>query len=175
MRRFLIGSLSCFMVLAAVWLPIPSALAQPAPQPAATLTLVSQSAWNSVSRPLDVVVQATNTAGAALDSLSIVLSIWSPARSRSAYELSLHGDATSNIFTFPFVQQGTLQPGQSRTFRLHQSLSTVPLLTDSALFPLKLALFSHDAPLAVLRTPMIFLIERPKVPLNLTSMWALSA
>ena len=46
--------------------------------------------------------------------------------------------------------------------------------TDNALYPIKAQLLSADVPVATLRTPMIFLIETPQVPLNLTWTWVLS-
>lgn len=140
-----------------------------------SLTLVSESAWTSQNHPLDVSVMATNRSQTELQNLSVVLSIGSPTRSRSAYELSIHTDATSTIFALSFVQQGAIGPGVSRQFHIRQPTTAVPGLGDNGLYPLKLVLLSGDAPVATLRTPMIYLIEHPKVPLNLSWTWTVAA
>src|SRR5438105_3397043 len=95
-----------------------------APGPAAAqttssvrLTLLSQSAWNEVGRPLQLSFEATNTSGAPLDDLSVELIVEAPATSRSLYELSLTQDFATLIAT-PFPQRGALAPGQSRPFHI---------------------------------------------------------
>jgi hypothetical protein len=139
------------------------------------MTLASQPPWNSAGRPLDLSVHAANQSGTPMGSLSIVLSISSPARSRSVYDLSLKADPTSTIFAQSFLLKGSLDPTATRTFRVRQDLHAVTGLTETGLYPVKLVLMSGDIPVATLRTPMIFLGERPEVPLNLAWTWVLSA
>jgi hypothetical protein len=153
-------------------LPAPGASAQPAPM--VRLLLVSQSVSNGPNQPLDIRVQATNTQGTALRSLRIELTIDAPARSRTAYELSLRTDATSTILTLPFPQNGELAPDQTREFHIVQPLDALPLLSESALYPVKLELLSADEVVATIRTPMIFLTEHPRFPLNLAWTWVFS-
>ena len=147
------------------------ALAQVAPP--VQLILVSQSAWNGVGRPLQISFQATNASASALDDLSVELIVGAPATSRSLYELSLTQDPAPLIAS-PFPQRGTLAPGETRAFRIDQSVNDLSARGDSGLFPLKVELRSRDVAVGTLRMPMIFLIERPKVPLDLAWTWVLS-
>src|SRR5262249_27472907 len=82
-------------------------------------------------------------------------------------------DATTVLLSQPFLQSGTLLPGQTRIFTLRQRLDLLSA-RDNALYPVKVQLLSADVPVATLRTPMIFLIEPPQVPLNLAWTWVLS-
>lgn len=139
------------------------------------MRLAAQSAWNATDKPLTFAVRVTNDSAATLTDLSVVLQMFSAARSRSVYELSLHADTTSNFFTFSFPQTGELASGGTRTFRVRQNLAGIPALGgESALYPLRIDLRSGDETIASVRTPMIFLSEPPKVPLNLAWAWVLS-
>jgi hypothetical protein len=140
-----------------------------------TIKLVSQSGWNSIDRPLELTFQATNLSATTLDQLTVELSIYAPARSRSLYELSLSSDATPLIVGYPFPETGTLDPGQTRAFHLGpQTLEVLEVRRETALYPLKIELRSQDLPVATVRSPMVFLFEHPEVPLNLAWTWVLS-
>ena len=140
-----------------------------------TIKLISQSGWNSIDRPLELTFEATNLSAATLDQLTVELSIYAPARSRSLYELSLSSDATPLIVGYPFPETGTLDPGQTRAFHLGpQTLEVLEARRETALYPLKIELRSQDLPVATLRSPMVFLVEHPEVPLNLAWTWVLS-
>jgi hypothetical protein len=152
---------------------LPQSLAQGPPR--ASLRLVSQSPWNDASRPLELSVSATNESTSPLESLKVVLIIHAPARSRSVYELSLTSDATSVLLAYPFPQEGVLDPGESREFSITQPLDVLQGLGESVIYPLSVELTSSDVPLATLRSPLIFLVEPPEVPLNLAWTWVLSA
>jgi hypothetical protein len=143
-------------------------------QPSVTMRLLSQPAWTGERRPLNLSFQATNTATASLTSLSIELLVLAPAGSRSLFELSIASDPTPVIAAYPFPQEGTLEPGQSRTFTIRQGMDQLVQRGESALYPLRVELRSHDLPVGILRTPNVFLIERPLVPLNLAWTWVLS-
>jgi hypothetical protein len=171
MRRLLTRASALFVLAGVLWSVAPAASAQETP--AATLTLVSQSIWNDPTRPLDITVRATNASTRVLGSLSFVLSIGTPATSRSVYELSLHADPTISFISNPFPQSGALQVGESRTFRLRQGLDQVPT-TDNGLYPVRIQLLSADLPVGILRTPMVFLVEKPQIPLSLNTTWVLS-
>jgi hypothetical protein len=171
MRRFL-GALAVSLVLTGALLPPPPALAQD--QPSVRMRLVAQSAWNGPGKPLQLTFEATNRGSASLGDLSVVLSIDVPARSRSEYALALRHDTTL-LSASLFSQKGVLLPGQTRTFSLRQTLEALTLRGESVLYPLKVQLLSRDIPIGALRTPMIFLVERPKVPLDLQWTWVFSA
>ena len=143
--------------------------------PDVTLTLVSQSPWNAPNRPLTMAIRATNRTDQPLRALSVVLSIQAPARSRSEYELSLQTDATSLLSATLLPQEGPLRPGRTRTFHLREPLESLASRQENAIYPLKLQLLSGDQAVAELRTPMVFLIEKPRFPLNLAWTWVLSA
>jgi uncharacterized protein DUF6049 len=173
MRRLLAGSTLLLLVLCGSLHASPRAHAQEAPS--VLLKLVSQSAWTGERRPLELSLEATNNSAVSLDGLSVDIVVLAPARSRSLYELSLSSDATSVITGYPFPQEGTLEPGQSRTFQVkQQDLGVLLQRGESALYPLRVELRSEDLPVGVLRTPMVFLIEHPHVPLNLAWTWVLS-
>ena len=175
MRRLFAGPIALLtlegMVLLLGSLTAPPAVAQQPPN--LTMSLVSQSPWNDLRHPLKLSFRATNLSGTSLDSLSVELIIQAAARARSVYELSLRDDATSTFFAINFPQPGALQPGQTRTFAITQSLDALPGFVDSALYPLKVQLLSRDVAAGTLRTPMVFLIERPKIPLNFAWTWSL--
>src|SRR5207249_12080799 len=76
-----------------------------------------------------------------------------------------------HLHSFPTRRSSDLE---SRTFRIRQRMDVLASRADNGLYPLKLELRSHDQAVAALRTPMIFLIERPRVPLNLAWTWVLS-
>jgi Family of unknown function (DUF6049) len=171
MRRFL-GALAVSLILSGAWLPLPPARAQD--QPSVQMRLVAQSVWNGPRVPLRLTFEATNGGDASLDDLSVVLSIEVPARSRSEYSLSLREDTTL-LSASLFSQKGSLLPGQTRTFSLRQSLDALTLRGESVLYPLKVQLLSRDVPVGALRTPMLFLVERPQVPLDLQWTWVFAA
>ncbi|HEX2070003.1 MAG TPA: hypothetical protein VHH54_07365, partial [Actinomycetota bacterium] len=165
MRRFMAGGLAVSLFGPATLLATPPAFGQ---EPlTVTMQLISQSNWTGPGRPLALAIRATNTSDQVMEGLSVVLSIHSPARSRSVYELSLRADATSLLSASLFPQRGVLDPGQTRTFRLRQALGELASRQEDAVYPLKVQLLSGDSPVGELRTPMIFLFERPRVPLRL--------
>src|SRR5947209_9106217 len=169
--RHRLRALALLLLAAAAWSSATGAGAQTTTS--VTLRLVAQSAWNGPTRPLEISLSATNDSSLPLTSLAVVLSIWTPARSRSVYDLSLKSDVTTVLLSQPFPQKGVLEPGQTRTFAIREPLSGLGA-TDNALYPVRLQLLSANTPVGAIRTPMIFLIQHPKVPLNLTWTWVLS-
>jgi hypothetical protein len=143
-------------------------------QPTVTLRLVSQDAWNSVDRPLQLAFDATNESDLPIDGLSVELIVQAPVTSRSQYELSATEDATVTLYGYPFLQEGTLQPGETRRFTIEQDVSLLAARQDNGLYPLKVELRSHDVAMAAIRTPMVFLFETPQIPLNLAWTWVLA-
>jgi hypothetical protein len=145
----------------------PSGESPPSPRPVG-MTLLSQSAWNSPTRPLQIKVRVTNTAGPTLDGIALTLTIGFPARSRSVYEETLTQDPTGALFTTTFFQAGTIATGASRDFAIRLPLDTVGALSDrNLLYPLRIDLRANEAVQATLRTPMIYLVNPPSVALNL--------
>jgi uncharacterized protein DUF6049 len=172
MRRLLAGPIAFLLVLSGAFEATPAQAQGP---PSVVMRLLSQSAWTGQRRPLELSFQATNNSSLMLGELSVDVVVLAPARSRSLYQVSLTKDVTSVITGYPFSQRGTLLPGQTQTFAIEQrDLSLLVQRDESALYPLRVELRSQDVPVGVLRTPMVFLIEHPEVPLNLASTWVLS-
>src|SRR5262249_47313203 len=138
-------ALSLPLLLLSVAPTMPSAEAQTAPT--VMLRLLSETSWTGPTRPLVLSFSATNQSTVAVGTLSVVLSIWAPARSRSVYDLSLKEDATTVLLSQPFPQSGVLLPGQTRTFSLRQRLDLLNA-SDNALYPVKVQLLSADVPVA---------------------------
>src|SRR5437870_7290663 len=126
-----LGALALLLLAATAWSSGTGARAQTAPT--VTLRLVGQSVWNGPTRPLDISFSATNDSPLPLTSLAVVLSIWTPARSRSVYDLSLKSDVTTVLLSQPFPQKGVLEPGQTRTLAIREPLSGLGA-TDNALY-----------------------------------------
>jgi Family of unknown function (DUF6049) len=167
-RRFLLALL---LVVPAVPALAPPARAQDA---GVRVGLVSQPPWTGPDRPLTIAFRATNATASPLTDLSVVLSIFAPARSRSVYELSLRTEATPTLLATPFPEEGGLDPGATRTFRVRQTLEVLARRAENALYPVKVELRSGDVTVATIRTPMVFLAEPAEVPLNLVWTWALA-
>jgi hypothetical protein len=172
MRRLTAGLIVVSFALVG-GLPLPAAFGQT--PPAVTMRLISQSPWNDADHSLAIAFEATNESETSLESLKVVLIIHAPARSRSLYELSLTQDATSVLAAYPYPEDGSLEPGESRTFDVVQPLDVLQALGESVIYPLQIQLTSEDAPVGTIRSPLIFLSEHPQVPLNLAWTWVLSA
>src|SRR5439155_507512 len=130
------------VVAAALWAWPSSAHAQQTAD--ASLRPVSQSPWNGPHRPLDLAFSATNVSSTALSDLSVELTILTPARSRSVYELSLRADATSTLFAYSFPEEGTLGAGQTRTFSIHHAMDDVAGRGETVIYPTRVELRSQD-------------------------------
>jgi hypothetical protein len=168
MRR--LGSILLVLALCLGFVPF-GGVSSAQEAPVAQLRLLSQSAWNGPDRPLKLRFEATNISEAALGDLSVVLTIFAPPVSRTAYSASLTGDATSPIFVYPFLQPGVLLPGQTREYQIKQALDIPTSRGVTAIYPLKVELRSQDVPAAVLRTPMIFLQAPVTANLRLNLEW----
>lgn len=157
-------------------LPLPRAIAQE-PSPVA-LRLSLQTPWNSPDQTqLDLRFTAENTGAVPLDDLSIGLAVYGRVITRTQYEQSLVTDPSPAIIidaeTLP--REGEIAPGETRAFEAVLDL-TFPGIdaTQSGIYPLKLDLRSHGVPLAALRSPVIFLVRQPEVPLRLAWTFVLS-
>ncbi len=162
---FALGSL-----LAAALVSSPPAAAQ-TPE-GVSVTLLDQPAWNSPRRPLTLTLRVTNASPTPLAAVAISLAIGFPTTSRIAYEQSL---VPTNPITYAFgrtfSERGTIPPGRSRTFRISQSLAAVSAIGADGLYPVQVSLVSKDQTVATIRTPMVFLADRQRVPLNLAWAW----
>ncbi|HKZ75791.1 MAG TPA: DUF6049 family protein, partial [Actinomycetota bacterium] len=119
---------------------------------------------------LDVEVRAENLGFEPIGELSIGWTLWGPVFERLTYERSLVADPEDAVFidgdTLP--RKGTIEPGRSRVFTVRLALDSEVIATDTSLiYPLKIDLRSGFTSLAAIRTPVIFLVRQPEIPLNL--------
>jgi hypothetical protein len=158
-------------------LVLPPAGSASAQAPDVAIHLVSQSAWNAPAKPFRMTVSVTNRTATAFHDLSVALTIEAPARSRTAYEESLRGPATSPILTVTTDREGSLGAGRTRRFDILQPLDALSARGESALYPIEVQVRSADAPIATLRSPLLFVVDVAdvRVPLDLAWTWVLSA
>jgi hypothetical protein len=143
-----------------------------------TLTLVSQTPWNTSKDPvLDIVIRADNGGTDPVGDLTLGVTIGSPVRSRTAYETSLTAGPELPIFAVTPHERGTLEGGGTRRFRASVDLSTIGGIspTDSLVYPMRIDLRSGGLQVAVLDTAAIFLVRKPEVPLLISTTIELTA
>ena len=168
MRRLspLVLALVCLLAL-----PAPTSIAQELPS--VRLTLLSQTPWNSSHDPLhgpelELRFRAENIGTEPVGDLAIGLTLYSRILSRSAYEASLLADPSIVIDGQELPRTGTIEPGASRDFEIGLTLASGIDTEQSGVYPLKVDLRSATSSVAELRTPVIFLVREPEVPLELS-------
>jgi len=156
------------LVLLLIAAPGPSASAQE-PTPV-RLTLLSQTSWNSTSqRVVDLRFRAENLGDVPLPDLSIGVTLYSRVLTRSAYEQSLVSDPFVVIDAETLAREGPLEPGAVRDFEVAFTLDSFGLDPDqSGVYPLKVDLRTGGVSVGAIRTPVIFLVREPEVPLVLS-------
>ncbi len=134
-----------------------------------SLTLLHQTPWSSLKEPeLRIAVRAENTGTTRLDDLTLVLTLGIPVRTRGTYDQSLTSGPDFAIRTLPVPVDGSLGAGQVRTIPASLDLSTVFGIsrTESLIYPMLVDLRSGGLPTgAELRTPVLFFVKKPLVPL----------
>src|SRR5918992_4054790 len=149
--------------------PIVPARAQEQETLPVRLTLVDQTPFATPRHGVRLSVEATNSSSQPISALEITLSIYNPTRSRSEYEQSLQGEPSVTLMegrSFPGA--GTLDPGASRTLAVQWRPPNLLALQDSALHPMKIQVASEGVELGLLRTVLVFISERPVLPLNVS-------
>ncbi len=163
------------MLAAALLLPPDLASAQEETQAAVELRLTRQTLVTTPERPLRIRIAAAHLAGPRLRDLAVSLWVYNPARSRSAYAQWLGSEEapTEPLLVAPFLQRGPLASGQSRAFTIVRRLPELAEREENALYPVKVQLESEGVAVAALRTVMVFIQERPLVPLNVSMTFVL--
>ncbi len=170
MRRLALTFLALLGVLLA---PVPTVSAQESP--VVRLTLLEQTPWNSSfdetnARELFVRFRAENLGSVSIDDLAIGVTLYARVLSRSAFEASLLADPLLALKAETRPREGTIEPGQTRdfelTFLLDESAALDP--DDTGVYPLKIDLRSGFTSLGAIRTPVVFLVRQPEVPLRLS-------
>ncbi|MGA9162644.1 MAG: DUF6049 family protein [Actinomycetota bacterium] len=179
MRRLSPPVLALLLVL---WAP-PSSSAQESPS--VLLTILSQTSWNCpmataeltpaqqtwscpTGRTLVLRFRAQNLGTTTLDELAIGVTLYSRVLSRSAYEASLVSDPTLVIDAGTLPREGVIEPGATRDFEVSLLLDSGIDPDHSGVYPLKVDLRSGITSVAALRTPAIFLVRQPEIPLDLS-------
>jgi hypothetical protein len=137
------------------------------------LTLLRQSPVTTPERPLRVSVLATNRGDAEYTNLGLELWLYDPARSRSAYSAGLEQEPTGQFLLAPFPVEGSLGPGESREFSITRDMLELADRAENALYPMKVQLESGGVPIGILRSVLVFIQERPLVPLNVSLIFGL--
>ncbi|HEU4355762.1 MAG TPA: DUF6049 family protein [Actinomycetota bacterium] len=149
----------------------PSPTEEPEPS-AVRLQLLEQTPWNGPDRPtVDLRLRATNEGDTALGRLTIGATLFGRLISRTAYEESLVADPVPAVVVEAdtFARQGPLEPGASRVFEISFPVDAPGIdPTSSGVYPLKVDLRSDGIPVAEIRTPVIYLVREPELPLALS-------
>ena len=133
------------------------------------LVLTAQTTTLTPGGQFRIGVRATNMGTQPLDGLTVSLWVYHPARSRSAYEQGLEQEPpTAPVLVVPQEVPGALGPGDARTITIRRELHALTDLAENALHPVKVQLESDGVPVGVLRTALVFIQERPLIPLNVS-------
>jgi len=155
--------------------------------PSVLLTLLSQTSWNCptatedapgpstwscpAGRDLVVRFRAQNLGTTPLDELAIGVTLYSRVLSRTEYEGSLASDPPIVIDGGTLPREGAIPPGDTRYFEVPLTLADGIDPDQSGVYPLKVDLRSGVESVAALRTPVIFIVRDPEIPLGLS--WTL--
>ena len=117
---------------------------------------------------MDITVAATNTGDIALEDLSLGLVLGTAARTRGDEQLAMSTDtALTPLFSDVRPQEGTLEPGRTRSFEASIDLAAAGVSQiESLIYPLSVDLRSGDTAVAELRTPVLFFFQTPLHPLS---------
>ena len=166
-----------------LWVPPPSSNAQESPS--IRLTLLSQTPWNcptatadrpseetgwscAPGREFDLRLRAQNLGTEPFSELAIGVTVYSRVLSRSAYEDSLVSDPSIVIDADTLARDGAIEPGETRDFEISLTLDEGIDPDQSGVYPVKVDLRSGIASVAELRTPAIFVVREPEIPLGLS-------
>ena len=148
--------------------PIVPARAQEQETLPVRLTLVDQTPFATPKQRIRLTIRATNLGPEPLGNLDMTLSVYYPARSRSEYEQALREEPPAVFETKPYPVDGVLDPAAERTLSIQQPIPELATAGGSALHPLKVQLQSEGIRVGVLRSVLVFVTERPRLPLNVS-------
>jgi hypothetical protein len=145
-------------------------------EPSLRVVLLSQSPFATPTRQFRIAVEVTNTGTGELANLGATLWIYHPARSRSAYAQGLEAEPpTTPLVVSPISVGGSLGPGASRSISVRRRVPELAARGESALYPVKVQVESNGLAVASLRTVLVFVDERPLVPLDVSVTFVLDA
>jgi hypothetical protein len=169
MRRLL-----ALAVAASATLAVAPAAAQE--EPAVRLLLVEQTPFATAEDPFEVEVRAINHSTTPFEDLSLAVTVWSAARTRSDYAQVLEAGPISPLGIKVFPLRGGLAPGATRSFEAEwERLAFLVERTENALYPVTVELRSADAQLAEIRSALVFVMDPPLAPLDVAACFVLDA
>ncbi|MGH2655247.1 MAG: DUF6049 family protein [Actinomycetota bacterium] len=169
MRRLL-----ALAVAASATLAVAPAAAQE--EPAVRLLLVDQTPFATAEDPFEVEVRAINHTTTPFEDLSLAVTVWSAARTRSDYAEVLRAGPISPLGIKVFPLRGGLAPGATRSFEAAwERLAFLVERTENALYPVTVELRSADAQLAEIRSALVFVMDPPLAPLDVAACFVLDA
>ena len=152
------------LALALALLSVAVAVPARAQDASVVLTLERQTPFASRDEPvIEVAVTAMNTGDISLEDLAIGFVLGEPTRTRGSVAAAMD---PSNEITFGAgetrPQEGSLEPGQSRTFETAIDLADFGVSqVESLIYPMGVDLRSGETVLAELRTPVLFFFQAP--------------
>ncbi|MGH2539396.1 MAG: DUF6049 family protein [Actinomycetota bacterium] len=163
-----LGALTSLLIVASTLLVPGSASGQ---EPVVEFTLQAQTPYTTLDKStVKIVVRARNTGDTPIEDLSVGFIIGQEIRSRLDYENSLvEGPTGTLIYLDTYAQQGAIDPGATRTFRILLDLDAIDAVsdTDSLVYPARVDLRSGGTQIATLDTPLVHLVRAPEVPIRL--------
>ncbi|MGH2654824.1 MAG: DUF6049 family protein [Actinomycetota bacterium] len=144
--------------------------------PAVRLLLVDQTPFATAEDPFEVGVRAINHSTTPFEDLSLAVTVWSAARTRSDYAQMLDAGPISPLGIKVFPLRGGLAPGATRSFEAEwERLAFLVERTENALYPVTVELRSADAQLAEIRSALVFVMDPPLAPLDVAACFVLDA
>jgi Family of unknown function (DUF6049) len=134
------------------------------------LLLFEQTTTSTPEQPLQIRVGAINETATVYQDLQLTVAVYAPAGSRSEYAQTLTSGSTSPVAARTRTVKGPLQPGEEngRTFPPIELALTGGARNDLHPVTVELRADGGVTPLAVLRTSVVFVVENPEVPLNVS-------
>lgn len=138
------------------------------------LNLLSQTSLATPSLPFRFEVIAHHVSGPPLRDLTVTLWVYNPATSRSAYHQGLEAEPpTAPLLVVPVGNPGPLEPGGELRIEGQRRLSELTARGGNALYPIKVQLESGGVAVTSVRSALVFIGEKPLVPLNVSLVFML--
>jgi hypothetical protein len=145
-------------------------------EPAVRLLLVEQTPFATAEDPFEVEVRGINPSTTPFEDLSLAVTVWSAARTRSDYAQVLEAGPISPLGIKVFPLRGGLAPGATRSFEAEwERLAFLVERNENALYPVTVELRSADARLAEIRSALVFVMDPPLAPLDVAACFVLDA
>lgn len=145
--------------------------------PALSMTLVSQSTWNTPSDPaFDSKVAIRNDGTEQASDLVVQVTLYDALPNRGSYQHSLTQTPEVAALRPPIdIPVDPIDPGQETTVRYQNKLGFLAATSaEGRIYPITMTLVQAGQQISTLRTAAIFIPQTPKVPLQLGWTFVLS-